>query len=873
MVLVPWPAMVAIITVCCVAAGVATAAAQSGDDINALRSRVSKLYAQGNYAEAAPVAERYVEVARKRHGEEHVEFASAIWGLGSIFQAQGRATEAEPLYKRTSPSARRRSAPTIPMSPFAQQSGRLYETKAATPRPSRSIKRAWRSRESARPRASDVATSLNNLALLYERQGRYAEAEPLYQRASRSARRRSAPTIPTSATSLNNLAVLVREPRPLRRGRAALQARLAIHEKALGPTIRCRTIAQQPGGLYESQGRYAEAEPLYKRALAIREKALGPEHPDCRAARSTTWPRCTEAKAATPRPSRSTSARWRSARKRSAPSIPMSRTRSTTWPDCTEDQGRYAEAEPLYKRSARDPRESARPRPSRCRQRSTTWPCCTRAKAATPRPSRSTSAQPRDQREGARPRAPRRRARRSTTWPSCTRTKAATPRPSRSTSARWRSARKRSAPTTPTSPSRSTTWPRCTQPKAATPRPSRSISAPCDPREGARPRPSRCRHLAQQPGRAVPSPRPLRRGRAALQARLAIREKALGPDHPDVARSLNNLAGLVPRAKRLGAGRRLLAAQHGGDYAARRARRGVGKVVGKGRSGAMSWQFRGLVKVAHRLAARGAGAAWQTRCSRPHNGRKARRPPVARPDGCAAAKGGPLAALFASGRILVANGRRKDKELIAAKSEAPDERKPEAEKALAGGLPPIDTRIGEIDKPLAKDFPDYAALRAQGRLDRRRSGPASRRRSVGAVPRHARRETDARGDLHLGRDQDGQPLGEERHRHQGTQERVAALRCGLDTPTGRTRAMVRCERRMPSSASKRRSRGASAARPSPGPTSPTGRRRPSMSRRRTSYTRRCLARSKTSSRTLTARPSSCSLSPRDRSHSSPSRCW
>ncbi len=27
-------------------------------------------------------------------------------------------------------------------------------------------------------------------------------------------------------------------------------------------------------------GRYDEAEPLYKRSLAIREKALGPEHPD-----------------------------------------------------------------------------------------------------------------------------------------------------------------------------------------------------------------------------------------------------------------------------------------------------------------------------------------------------------------------------------------------------------------------------------------------------------------------------------------------------------------------------------------------------------------------------------------------------------------
>ena len=32
--------------------------------------------------------------------------------------------------------------------------------------------------------------------------------------------------------------------------------------------------------LYQAQGKYAEAEPLYKRALAIREKALGPEHPD-----------------------------------------------------------------------------------------------------------------------------------------------------------------------------------------------------------------------------------------------------------------------------------------------------------------------------------------------------------------------------------------------------------------------------------------------------------------------------------------------------------------------------------------------------------------------------------------------------------------
>ena len=31
--------------------------------------------------------------------------------------------------------------------------------------------------------------------------------------------------------------------------------------------------------LYRTQGKYVEAVPLFKRALAIREKALGPEHP------------------------------------------------------------------------------------------------------------------------------------------------------------------------------------------------------------------------------------------------------------------------------------------------------------------------------------------------------------------------------------------------------------------------------------------------------------------------------------------------------------------------------------------------------------------------------------------------------------------
>jgi tetratricopeptide (TPR) repeat protein len=32
--------------------------------------------------------------------------------------------------------------------------------------------------------------------------------------------------------------------------------------------------------LYHTQGQYAQAEPLFKRSLAIWEKALGPDHPN-----------------------------------------------------------------------------------------------------------------------------------------------------------------------------------------------------------------------------------------------------------------------------------------------------------------------------------------------------------------------------------------------------------------------------------------------------------------------------------------------------------------------------------------------------------------------------------------------------------------
>jgi tetratricopeptide (TPR) repeat protein len=62
--------------------------------------------------------------------------------------------------------------------------------------------------------------------------------------------------------------------------------------------MRCRrrldefTSLADLGCLLEGQGDFAGARPCYERALAIREKTLGPEHPDMRHV-STTLPACT----------------------------------------------------------------------------------------------------------------------------------------------------------------------------------------------------------------------------------------------------------------------------------------------------------------------------------------------------------------------------------------------------------------------------------------------------------------------------------------------------------------------------------------------------------------------------------------------------
>ena len=66
----------------------------------------------------------------------------------------------------------------------------------------------------------------------------------------------------------------------MRRPNRLYKRSLAIREKAFGAEHRSvGTALNNLGLLYAKRGRYSEAEPLYERSLSIAERTMGPEHP------------------------------------------------------------------------------------------------------------------------------------------------------------------------------------------------------------------------------------------------------------------------------------------------------------------------------------------------------------------------------------------------------------------------------------------------------------------------------------------------------------------------------------------------------------------------------------------------------------------
>ncbi|CAN0068607.1 unnamed protein product, partial [Ectocarpus sp. 12 AP-2014] len=206
-----------------------------------LRNRADRLREQGNYAEAAPLYLRAIEIQEKILGPDHQDLATTLNNRAGLLESQGKFAEAEPLYRRAT---------------------EILETALG-------------------PEHPNVATALNNRALLLKKQGRYTEAEPLYERSQAIREKMLGPEHPDVAESLNNRARLLKAQGKYEDADPLYQRAAAINEAVLGPDHpRVATDLNNRAWLLSAQGKYDEADPLYLRAIEIGETTLGPDHPD-----------------------------------------------------------------------------------------------------------------------------------------------------------------------------------------------------------------------------------------------------------------------------------------------------------------------------------------------------------------------------------------------------------------------------------------------------------------------------------------------------------------------------------------------------------------------------------------------------------------
>jgi tetratricopeptide (TPR) repeat protein len=111
-------------------------------DVSELNAKFQRLYATKQFNQAAPIAEKILQITEETRGPEDRKTAVAANNLAEVYRYMGQYAKAEPLYERA-------------LKVFEKELG---------------------------PEHPDVASVLNNIALLDSEMGAYDKAETLYQR-------------------------------------------------------------------------------------------------------------------------------------------------------------------------------------------------------------------------------------------------------------------------------------------------------------------------------------------------------------------------------------------------------------------------------------------------------------------------------------------------------------------------------------------------------------------------------------------------------------------------------------------------------------------------------------------------------------------
>lgn len=149
-----------------------------------LNSKVIKLYGEGKYDEALPLAKRALELREEALGTSHEDIIPLLTNLGELYRAKRKFGDARSSFERALAIAEKAFGPDdIRIAHIADMLGLIayeqHQTKDAASFFERSL--AIKDKRLS-PGDVETAPTLFNLAELYRLRGDYEKAEPLYER-------------------------------------------------------------------------------------------------------------------------------------------------------------------------------------------------------------------------------------------------------------------------------------------------------------------------------------------------------------------------------------------------------------------------------------------------------------------------------------------------------------------------------------------------------------------------------------------------------------------------------------------------------------------------------------------------------------------
>jgi CHAT domain-containing protein len=260
------------------------ASAQLSPEETQLYNQMARAHDEGHFAEALPPAEQVLASQQRRLSPDDPKLVGMLEKVADLYRVLHRTDDAMAVFQRALAIEERAFGPDYPyvgyllskMAVTLLDDGRYAD---AEPICKRLVAIAEKLRK-----PEYISTALNNLAGVYGSQGRFAEAIPLAERALTEQKKAVKADDPELLATLENLGSYYHGVGRDAEAEPLLLRAVAIAQRAMQRTPEHLTEEAFAGALkplaelYRDRGRLADAEQLFLEAVTLAQKSVGPDH-------------------------------------------------------------------------------------------------------------------------------------------------------------------------------------------------------------------------------------------------------------------------------------------------------------------------------------------------------------------------------------------------------------------------------------------------------------------------------------------------------------------------------------------------------------------------------------------------------------------